>query len=334
MVRDPVAFDAFGCKVPEAGLPTPDKLTPNIRFERQGPREVDIVMPDGKKVAFWTFRDKLADSSEKDMWPAKVIRCRQGQIVHSTLHAQKNTHTIHHHGMNSSTYNDGVGHVSFEVSSSYTYQFQPSHAGTYFYHCHKNTVLHFEMGMYGFLIVDPPTGPGRLYTGGPSYDVEALWAFDDVDPKWRSLNHSAGLCGEDAGLNVFNPKYFMLSGVPNPKTKTDARCVINAKVGQRILIRHLNASYSVVSTRIMGLDATVYAADGRPLQHEDFPWCSPQLIPAGEAFETVAAQRRDLIVVPDKPGVYPVIAEFRDWITGEIQDGGRGIVETVINVKA
>jgi FtsP/CotA-like multicopper oxidase with cupredoxin domain len=333
MARDPIAFDAFGCNVPVKNLATPDRLTPNIRFERQGPRELDIVMPDGKKVGFWTFRDNLAKDS-KDVWPAPPIRVRQGQIVHSTLHAQKNTHTIHHHGMNSSTYNDGVGHVSFEVSGSYTYQFQPSHAGTYFYHCHKNTVLHFEMGMYGFLIVDPPTGPGRLYDGGPRYDVEALWAFDDVDPKWRELNHSAGLCGDDAGLNIFKPKYFMISGVPSPKTKTDPRVVINAKVGQRILIRHLNASYSMLCTRIMGLDATIYGADGRPLQHADFPWAKPIFVPAGKEFETTAAARRDLIVVPTKPGVYPVITEFRDWITGEIQDNGNGIAETVINVTA
>ena len=44
--------------------------------------------------------------------------------------------------------------------------------------------------------------------------------------------------------------------------------------------------------------------------------------------------RRDLIVVPTAPGVYPVITEFRDWITGEIQDGGRGVCETFINVTA
>ena len=28
------------------------------------------------------------------------------------------------------------------------------------------------------------------------------------------------------------------------------------------------------------------------------------------------------------------VAEFRDWITGEIQDGGRGVCETFINVTA
>lgn len=333
MARDPAEFLAFGCEVDKDNRETPDRLTPNIKFEREGPREVDLVMPDGQRVRFWNFSDKN-DSSSRSLWPSKVIRVRQGQIVHSTIHAKKNSHTIHHHGMNSSTMNDGVGHVSFEVTGSYTYQFRPHSAGTYFYHCHKNTVLHFEMGMYGFLIVDPPNGPGKLYEGGPHYDVEAMWAVDDVDPTWREKDHQAGLCGDDAGLDKFVPKYFMISGVPNPLTKTDKRVVINAKVGQSILLRHLNASYSVVSTRIDGLDATIYGVDGRPLGHPQHPWSHPIPLPSGTPFETVTAQRRDLIIKPTQPGVYPVTVEFRDWMTGLIQDGGRGVCQSFINVTA
>ncbi|MCF8508889.1 MAG: multicopper oxidase domain-containing protein [Hyphomonadaceae bacterium] len=333
--RDPVAFDQFGCNVIKENPATPDRLPPDISFDRQGATGVDLVMPDGKTVQFWTFRDKNDKNNETArQWPAKTIRVRQGQLVHSTIHAQKNSHTIHHHGMNASTHNDGVGHVSFEVNGKYTYQFRPQNAGTYFYHCHKNTVLHFEMGMYGFLIVDPPTGKGRLYEGGPAYDVEALWAFDDVDPEWRKLEHQAGLCGNDVGLNVFVPKYFMCSGVPNPLTRTDPRVVVNAKVGQRILVRHLNASYSLTSTRFSGLDATIYAVDGRPLSHPDHPWSTPIQLAAGSPLETCTGQRRDIIIVPTRPGIYPVITEFRDWQTGFVQDGGRGIVETFINVTA
>ena len=238
------------------------------------------------------------------------------------------------HGMNSTPFNDGVGHVSFEVSGSYTYQFQPSHAGTYFYHCHKNTVLHFEMGMYGFLIIDPPEGKGTLYKNGPKYDVEALWAMDDVDPTWRNIDHQAGLCGEDVGLDRFRPKYFMITGVPHPRTMSDKRAKITAKVGQTILIRHLNASYSIVRTRIEGLDATIYAMDGRPLLDDDCPWATPQLMPAGTPLESVSAQRHDLILKPTRAGTYPVTVEFRDWITGDIHDGGRGICQTVIEVRA
>ena len=340
ITRDPAEFAAFGCELPEPnGMATPDRLTPDITFIREGARTLNIRMPDGKDVEFWIFVDARDDRS-KTMFPSKPIRVRQGQIVHSTLDAKKNNHTIHHHGMNSSTYNDGVGHVSFEVHEKYTYQFQPHQAGTYFYHCHKNTVLHFEYGMYGFLIVDPPVGVnppkgqgiGYLFQGGPAYDVEALWAFDDVDPRWHTLGHDAGMCGDDEGLNLFDPKYFMISGVAAPKTETDRRVVINAKVGQRILIRSLNASYSLVDMTIEGLDATIYGVDGRPLGHPDHPWSKPIFVPAGTAVETCTAQRRDYIVQPTKPGRYRVVVEFCDWVAHGTQNNGTGWAYTYINV--
>lgn len=329
--RDRRAFEAFSCEVLDAEPATPDLQNPDVRVRREGPREVRLRMPDGKSVAMWNFYDPR-DKKTRESWPSKPIRVKQGQVVHSTLDAKKKSHTIHHHGMNASPFNDGVGHTSFETSGEYTYQFRPKQAGTYFYHCHKNTVLHFEMGMYGFLIVDPPEGRGWLYEDGPQYDVEQCWAIDDIDPVWRELNHQAGLCAEDAGLDLFRPKYFLINGVPHPWTMTDKRARIDAKVGQTILIRQLNATYSVVTTRIEGLDATIYAIDGRPLLHRDAPWSSPILLPAGAPLETVSAQRHDLILKPTRPGDYPVTIEFRDWISGRIHDNGRGVCQTVIKV--
>ncbi len=331
IVRDEESFEAFGCDVEHDTMPTPDRLTPDVTFVSKGPRSVDLRMPDGKIVEMWNFNDPNDDST-KNIWPSRTIRVKQGQIVHHTLEAQKNTHTIHHHGMNSSTMNDGVGHVSFEVSNRYTYQFRPHSAGTYFYHCHKNTPLHFEMGMYGMFIVDPPEGKGRLWQGGPAYDVEAIWVADDVDPRWRTIDHQGGLCGEDVGLDRFEPKYFLISGVPNNNTRLSTKVRVSAKRGQRILIRMLNASYSLVTMRIVGLDATIYGNDGRHLGSADCPWSKPIQVPAGTTVETITAQRRDMIVVPTQAGQYRVIFEFRDWVTGQIQDGGRGIAETVINV--
>jgi FtsP/CotA-like multicopper oxidase with cupredoxin domain len=329
--RDPAEFAAFGCDVVERDIPTPDRQNPNITFERKGANTINIRMPDGNDVQFWNFTDPRDDRS-KNMFPSKPIRVRQGQIVHSTLDAQKNQHTIHHHGMNSSTFNDGVGHVSFEVSGKYTYQFQPKWAGTYFYHCHKNTVLHFEYGMYGLLIVDPPEGPGKLYQNGPAYDVEAFWVPDDCDPRWHKMNHDAGMCGDDVGLDRFEPKYFLVSGVPAPRTETDKRVVVNSKVGQRILVRHLNASYSIVQTTIEGLDATIYGVDGRPLGDPKQPWAKPIFLPAGSPLETCSAQRRDLIIQPTRPGRYRVKFEFRDWVGRGIQNNGAGVAYSYINV--
>jgi FtsP/CotA-like multicopper oxidase with cupredoxin domain len=274
-----------------------------------------------------------------------MMRVRQGQIIHTGFSANHGTHTIHHHAIEPTTFNDGVGHTSFEVRNSYTYQWRPAHAGTYFYHCHKNTVLHFEMGMYGLLIVDPASGQKRLYDPDPAdvggvdttYDVEALWVMDDVDPTWRSLDHDAGLCGQDVGLNNFRPKYFMITGVPNNKTTTDSRVVINMKVGQRLLIRHVNASYSVVHQTITGLDAQVVGVDGRALRTNpalgDF--ATPYTVPAGTPLESSSAQRYDLLVKPTVKGQYRVRMEFLHWITRNLQTaaGGTGIADTYINVS-
>ena len=46
VTRNSAAFDAFGCKVPADNPATPDRLKPDISFDRQGANEIDMVMPD------------------------------------------------------------------------------------------------------------------------------------------------------------------------------------------------------------------------------------------------------------------------------------------------
>ncbi len=74
-------------------------------------------------------------------------------------------------------------------------------AGTYFCHCHVNTTLHLQMGMFGALIVDPAVHPyfpvtkgaRRAFVDGPSYDIdtESILVPYSVDPRWHELNHAA-----------------------------------------------------------------------------------------------------------------------------------------------
>lgn len=324
-----VNFDTFGCDVFEATPPTPDRLTPNVSFHLGVRFGLKLRTPDFREIEVWRF--DWEDRPRTDAWPSPTLRVRQGQVVHVRMHQRNNTHTIHFHGIEPTTFNDGVGHTSFEVSGEYTYQFQANEAGTFFYHCHKNTTLHFEMGMYGFLIVDPPQGPGAVFEGGPRYDVEKLWAVDDCDPAWRSLGHDAGLCGEDAGLNLFNPKYFAISGAFAPNAMTDPRAVVRARAGQRILVRLLNTSYSILRTTL-GVDATVVSVDGRGLGRPGAPWSRSFTIPANQPFELTSAQRYDLILTPPAAGTYNARFEFLHWITRAVQDNGRGIANTRIIV--
>jgi FtsP/CotA-like multicopper oxidase with cupredoxin domain len=132
--------------------------------------------------------------------------------------------------------NDGVGHLTFEIGGEYTYQWQAAEAGTYFYHCHRNTTLHFEMGMYGLLIVDPNVpgapfadgGAGQCHVGNAleSYAAEALWVADDFDIRWHGIDrndgleaitdHNAGLQDNEVDGNGF-PVFVSINDPDNPR---------------------------------------------------------------------------------------------------------------------
>ena len=327
-----VTFSTYGCNVFKEDPETPDKLRPDVVLRR----EFDsgkLTAPDGRDIEFWGFVDPASPNPafRTAVYPSPPMRVRVGQVVHTHLKARKGPHTIHHHGILPTTFNDGVGHVSFEAGE-YTYQWRPHKPGTNLYHCHRNTVLHFEMGMFGLIIVDPRIkGPGWLTDEGPQYDREAFWVADDMDPRWHELSHDDGLCGEDVGLNVFEPKYFLLNGVFNNRTMTDTRTIATVPAGKTLLIRLLNASYSVLWVTL-GVDARVHSIDGATLGDKHSPWNRPFTIPANTPFDLTSAQRRGLLITPTQRGEIRARMEFRHWITGKIQHNGKGVINTRIVV--
>ena len=253
--------------------------------------------------------------------------------------------------------NDGVGHTSFEVTGSYTYQFRPEvgvpgdpnvgAGGSYFYHCHVNTVLHVQMGMAGPMIVDPvvhpdypvPAGARRSFVDGPLYDVatEALIAPYALDPRWHALSHAAGLSGEDVGLNRFDPKFFYVLGGPlsGPKPTADVasptRLRVNvASTGFPTLLRMLNLNYfpsRALFTDLAGRPvqmAELIAHDGRPFRDTSNPNApSPPTCDTGHPLRTNAiafgsAERYDVLVQPPNAGTFIMNIQFIHWATGQV----------------
>lgn len=289
---------------------TPGLVTPDVTFNRGIYMNGSITMDDGAQIRIWGFTDG-GGMGMGGSFPSPAIRVREGQIVHTNLTVQGNMwlHTIHHHGIEPSTENDGVGHYSFDVNGTYTYQWKAAHAGTYFYHCHTNTVLHAEMGMYGALIIDPPEGPGTLYSGGPAYDLEVVWAADEIDSSWHNLNWDAGTCGQDVGFNRLNPDYFIITGVDGARSALTAPGVaVNMQVGQRLLVRYICAGYLAQRITFGGLTATVHMSDGRPL---------PNPVEV-TAIDAVSAERYDCIITPTEAGVHDVVIEFFDQISNQV----------------
>src|SRR5262249_40823721 len=126
------------------------------------------------------------------------------------------------------------------------------------------------------LVVDPfpDTNPKKVFRGGPEYVVERYWVPYAVDPRWHTLNHAAGLCGDDVGLNNFQPKFFGISGkfqtagndpvnVFDAPPITDPSVAITAPSGTPILIRFLNGQYFPVDIDFGGILVQPVSSDGR-----------------------------------------------------------------------
>ncbi len=341
-------------------MPTPDAVapSPNATFERRGLHDVQLAVPGAPApVDMWSFEARLNRGQDVNIgtWPASTIRVREGEIVHTLMNSRRGPHTIHHHGIEPTPANDGVGHLTFEVSGGdYAYQWQAAEAGTYFYHCHRNTVLHFEMGMYGMLIVDPNVPGAPFADGGPgvclvrdtptAYDREAIWVADDIDARYRDLDVADGIQAVDTNgrdgfvlwsdpdnprLNDFNPTYFVVSGQAAPAqagTLVDevpdlipnAGATLNP--GQKLLVRAVNASYcNTVWTFPTSLQGTVIARDARTLGRSRFgSYSEPfSLASINHQFTFTTAQRFDILVdtAGARTGQHLVTIEYRHWIS-------------------
>lgn len=305
---------------------TPDAVTPDITFSRVAFMDGSQVI-NGVTVRTFGYNDGNMGAGMGGVFPAPLIRVKQGQIVHTVFNTMDAPHTIHHHGIEPSTFNDGVGHYSFDVLGNYTYQWYASHAGTYMYHCHVNTVLHVEMGMYGALIIDPPTGPGKASDGTP-YDVEAVWAPDDIDTSWHCLPWNAALCGGDARLNDFNPDLFCINGLGADLVQTDPRVAISVTKGQTLLLRYIMASYLPHQlTFDPGLGSvTVVAEDGRVL-------ATPETLTAGSSVLMTTAERYEFIIKPTVSGTFPINITFYDYRTASGTLRKVGSIGSVVTVS-
>ncbi|TML39699.1 MAG: hypothetical protein E6G27_09810 [Actinobacteria bacterium] len=334
----------FACNMPKVGsIDTPNGIPADKTFVRKFFSD-RLVLPDGTDTEIWGFEDDTSGHT----YPAPLIRVTEGDVAHTVMSASKRVHTIHHHGIEPEPVNDGVGHTSFEVSGSYTYQWRAATAGSYFYHCHVNTTLHVQMGLFGALVVDPKPDPSlkpgekQAFAGGPVYEVERYWVFGSIDPRWHGLNHAAGLCDtQDVGLNDFRPRYVAVNGSFQPFDPsgliTSPDVAVTARSGQPILLRCLDSTYvpQVVVFRPepntgATLSPVLIASDGRPFRDRSGAFTPVPVARQSRGPSTVrpstkgcpvfiisSAERYDVLLNtaddPAPPGVYPVEIEFRQW---------------------
>ena len=200
------------------------------------------------KVTAWTYNGMVPGPELRVPFGAKVRVNVKNELGEAT--------TVHWHGIAVPNAMDGVPDVTQKpigVGETFTYEFdaipagRDSKGGTFMYHSHFDEDRQVGLGLSGAFIIDPPAKP--------KYDLErtlmlAEWNVDTATGATRPPMEMEGVL----------PNYFTINGKSFPATET-----IPAKLGQRVLLRLVNAGQFVHPMHLHGTDFQVVAKDGHPV---------------------------------------------------------------------
>ncbi len=268
-----------------------------------------LLMDDGHRITTWGFTEGKGEASQGGEFPSPVMRVRQGQLIETRLvNNMIWQHSLKHHGVLQELLKPES--VDLDITDEiFTYHWQAIQPGTFFYYCDSSRLLHREMGMYGVLIIDPPSGPGTLYASGPKYDQECIWACDEIDSNLHQNAIDALVIGGKAGFNPPHPDYFVINGIDGTQsTRSYPGISANIKVGERLLIRYICAGYLAQRVHFGGLKADIHMANSCIL---------PNAVTT-TGIEAMPSECYDCIIQSDTAGDYEVCIEFLHWKTGQV----------------
>ena len=118
-----------------------------------------IELPSGRSVEAWTYGEL----------GGPALEATEGDLVEVTLHNRDIDEgvTIHWHGYPVTNGEDGVAGVTQDAvqpGDSYTYRFEATEPGTYWYHTHQRSSIGVVKGLYGTLVVHPARATPLLWT--------------------------------------------------------------------------------------------------------------------------------------------------------------------------
>ncbi|MHB1220364.1 MAG: multicopper oxidase family protein, partial [Alphaproteobacteria bacterium] len=180
---------------------------------------------------------------QTDVWaydgvvPGPTLRVRQGEPVRIVVENRLTEETtVHWHGIRLPNTMDGVPGLTqppIKPGESFTYEFTPPDAGTFWYHPHANSLQQIGRGLAGALIVEE-TEPVPV-------DRDVLWVLAD----WRltadgQIASGFGNAMEAAMSGRVGNTVTLNGGVPADE---------KVRAGERVRLRLINAALA----RIMAL---------------------------------------------------------------------------------
>jgi len=172
----------------------------------------------GQEVEGYAYNEQI---------PGPTLRAKVGDTLIVELDNQLGFDTtIHWHGVKAPYAMDGVPWLANSIVPSdevFTYTFELTHAGTFWYHPHIDTQRQVDLGLYGALIVEDPADP--------TPDVEHILLFDS----WGEHEDSDGHADANShhGYDHIGSNW-TINGLSQP--------TLTASAGQSVLLRLINVS--------------------------------------------------------------------------------------------
>lgn len=244
-----------------------------------------------------TVADLMNTQRGTTQWPAPILSVKEGddqRLILTNLGLSMrpdldDSHTIHWHGFrNPLPLYDGTPEMSISVpvGRNFTYWYRARDAGTYMYHCHFEDVEHVQMGMTGIVFIEPAqNGNTSLYPSGrfvyndgdgsTGFDRQFTLLLSEVD----SRPHDNLVAVQEFKWVDFKPDYWVINGRSYPDTVKPAThpdvpnqpisSLIQASVGERILLRMANLGYEQHAMRLAGIPMRVVGQDATLMRSSD-----------------------------------------------------------------
>jgi manganese oxidase len=242
--------------------------------------------------------------------PGPTLRVKQGdRVIVEFAHSHFHPHTIHWHGQFVPWQSDGAPGVtqdSVESGSSFTYDFIAKRAGTLWYHCHVDTQMHVQQGLYGMMIVEPQDTTYEPQDVDKEYNlvfstmrraiVEAIGTSRHSHPPGCASGFVAPC--ENPPSQAGKPDVFLVNGHSYPYTMDQPESLIVVKEGERVRLRFLNAGETMETIHLHGHDMLVVGRDGNPFH--------PLARFYVDTLTIGPAERYDVIVDSNNPGPWMI----------------------------
>ena len=209
-----------------------------------------VTVGEGRTLDVWAYNGTV---------PGPTFRVRLGETLRVRFKNElPQPTTVHWHGVRVPNGMDGVPGLTqpaVQPGGSFTYEFTPKDAGTFWFHPHVRSSEQVARGLYGVLVVEDREPP--------PYTRDVVWVLDD----W--------LLGEDGQIfPEFNTPHDLAhdgrwGNLVTVNSRTDT--LLPARSGDRIRLRLLNSANGRVFAPELApadahVDAQVIAVDGTYLR--------------------------------------------------------------------